>query len=147
MDEIDAKILTELNKDARKSFRDIAAEIKVSPGTVYNRVEKMEKDKVILGYIPIVDAEKVGYTLFAVINFRVSKGKLIEAENEISKHERVFSVYDITGDWDAVALCRFKGRKDLDEFVKWAQTVHYVERTYTQMVLNIVKEDKKVSPP
>lgn len=146
MDEVDAKILAKLNKDARKSFRDIAAEIKVSPGTVYNHVERMQKTGILKGFIPVIDAEKAGYTLEAIINFRISKGKLSEAESEIAKDKRIFIVYDITGDWDAMALGRFRDRNDLNEFVKWAQTIKNVERTQTQMVLNVVKEERRILP-
>lgn len=146
MDEVDISILKELNKDARKSFRDIAATISVSPGTVYNRVERMEKDGVIKGYAPVVDPDKAGYTMVAVINLRISRGKLASAEEEISKDPRVFLVYDITGDWDAIVLGRFRDRADLNDFVKWAQTIKNIERTHTQVVLNVVKDDKHVVP-
>ena len=146
MDEVDAKIIEKLNEDARKSFRDIAAEIEVSPGTVYNHVERMQKEGIIKGFIPVVDAEKAGYTLVAAINFRISKGKLVDAESEIAKDDRIFLVFDITGDWDAIALGRFKDRTDMNEFVKWAQTIKNVERTQTQVVLTVVKDEKRVLP-
>jgi len=146
MDDVDTNILKKLNKDARKSFRDIAAAISVSPGTVYNRVERMEKEGIIKGYVPLLDAEKMGYGMIATINLRISKGKLIEAEREISKDPRIFIVYDLTGDWDALLLGRFKDRADLNDFVKWAQTVKNVERTHTQVVLNVVKDNKRIAP-
>jgi Lrp/AsnC family leucine-responsive transcriptional regulator len=47
LDEIDLKILRQVLKDARMSYRKIADEIDVSPPTVLSRVQKLEKDKII----------------------------------------------------------------------------------------------------
>ncbi len=146
MDDLDIKILKELNRDARESFREIAKKLSVSPGTVYNRVEAMEKGKVIKGYAPLIDAEKVGYGLIAVVSVRISQGKSLEVEKEIAKDDRCFACYDITGNWDSLVMGRFKDQADLDDFVKWVQTLKKVERTRTQIVLNTVKEERRVEP-
>ncbi|MCK4443753.1 MAG: winged helix-turn-helix transcriptional regulator, partial [Thermoplasmata archaeon] len=50
MDDLDLRILGSLNENARKSFRDIAKELKVSLSTVSNRVHRLEEEGVIQGY-------------------------------------------------------------------------------------------------
>ncbi len=96
MDEVDDKILEKLNENARKSYREIARELNVSLTTVSNRIKKMEDEKIIERYIPLINQEKIGYDLTAVINVKISHGKLLEVQERISKDKHVSGVYDIT---------------------------------------------------
>ena len=144
MDELDYKILEKLNEDARKSYREMARELKVSLTTISNRIKKMEDEKVIERYIPLINPEKIGYDLTAVINVKISHGKLIEVQEKISKDKHVSGVYDITGDWDSLIIAHFKDRRDLNGFIKGVLAMENVEKTNTQLVLNIVKNEKRV---
>ena len=144
MDELDNRIIKKLNDNARKSYREIARELKVSLSTISNRIKKLEDEGVIERYIPVINQEKVGYDLTAIINFKISHGKLIELQEKISKDVHVIAVYDITGDWDSLVIANFKDRKDLNGFIKRVLSMDYVERTNTQIVLNIVKDEKRV---
>jgi DNA-binding Lrp family transcriptional regulator len=147
MDDLDFQILGSMNENARKSFRDIAKELDVSLSTISNRVHRLEEEGVIKGYAPILDSNKMGYDLQAVVGIRISKGKLINTQKRIAKDERVFAVYDVTGDWDSVVMARFKNRDELDRFIKKVLTMEYIERSNTQVVLNTVKDEKRVTMP
>lgn len=141
MDETDVKILRKLLFDARLSYRKVAEEIGVSPPTVLARVERLEKDGVIRSYSALLDHEKLGYDLTAIIEITAVKGKIIELEREIAKFPNVCAVYDITGLTDMVVIAKFRNRKELSNFVKKDISLPYVERTNTHVVLITVKED------
>jgi len=144
MDDLDYKIIEKLNQDARKSYREIARELDVSLTTISNRIKKIENEKIIERYIPLINQEKIGYDLTAVINVKISHGKLIEVQEKISKDKHVSNVYDITGDWDSLIIAHFKDRKDLNSFIKNILSMDNVEKTNTQLVLNIVKNEKRI---
>jgi len=144
LDELDRSILEELNVDARKSHREIAHRLKVSPTTVSSRVAQLEEDGVIRGYIPVLDDEHLGWDLFAVVGVRISKGRLREVEERLAHDPHAYAIYDVTGDYDALLIGRFRDRRDLDRFVKHALQDPHVERSNTQVVLNRVKEDRRV---
>jgi DNA-binding Lrp family transcriptional regulator len=145
MDDLDLQILESLNENARKSFRDIARELKVSLSTVSNRIHRLEEEGVITGYAPILDPQKMGHELQVVVGIRISKGKLINTQEKIAKDERVFAVYDVTGDWDSVVMARFRNRDGLDKFIKKVLSMEYIERSNTHVVLNTVKDEKRVT--
>jgi DNA-binding Lrp family transcriptional regulator len=145
MDDLDLQILESLNENARKSFRDIAKELKVSLSTVSNRVHRLEEEEVITGYAPILDPQKMEYELQVVVGLRISKGKLINTQKRIAKDESVFAIYDVTGDWDSVVMARFRNRDELDKFIKKVLSMEYIERSNTHVVLNTVKDEKRVT--
>lgn len=141
LNETDKKILKNLLDDARFSSRQIAKNVGISVGTVLSRIKKMEKEGLIKGYSAILDHEKLGYELTVVTEITVSKGRLVEMENEIAKNPNVCSVYDVTGLTDAVIIAKFKSREDLGKFTKHLLSLPYVERTNTHVVLTTVKEN------
>jgi len=141
LDETDVKILEKLLFDAKLSGRQVADRIGVSVGTVLSRMRNMEREGIIKGYSVVIDHEKIGYQLTAIVEITVSKGKLLEVEEEVAKQPNVCCVYDVTGMADAMVIAKFKGREELSSFVKSLLAMPYVERTNTHVVLTKVKED------
>ena len=144
MDKLDHNIIFSLNANGRKSYRNIAKELKVSLSTISNRLKRLEEEGIIERYIPVINKEKTGYNLTAVINLKLTHGKLIEVQEKISKDNHVSAVYDITGDWDSLIVAHFSDRRDLNSFIKRVLSMDFVERSNTQLVLNIVKDEKRV---
>jgi len=144
LDQTDVKILKILLSDARLSSRQIAKQCGVSIGTVLSRVKKMEKEGIIKGYSALLDQEKLGYELTVVSEITVSKGRLLEMENEIARLPNVCCVYDVTGLIDAVIVAKFKNREELSKFTKRLLALPYVERTNTHVVLTTIKEDFRI---
>ena len=140
----DSELLRCLNKNGRASQRELAATTGVALGTVNSHIKNLEKEKIIKGYNAHIDPEKIGFTLTAIINLRITKGKIMDLQATIAKHPRVFGVYDVTGEWDSLVLARFKDREEMDSFIKTTLSQKNIERTSTSLVLNTVKEEPRV---
>jgi len=144
VDELDLRILSLLQKNSRLSYREIARELKVAVGTVYNRVKRMEEEGIIKGFSPVLDYEKLGFGLTAVIGIKAQGRKIIEIEREIAKKNQVIIVYDITGEFDIVVVAKFRDRADMNHFVKWLLSLDGVEKTNTSVAMQVVKEDFRI---
>jgi DNA-binding Lrp family transcriptional regulator len=144
LDETDVKVLKALTEDARLSSRQIAKQCKISIGTVLSRIKRMEEEGVIKGYTALLDQEKLGYELTVVTEIIVSKGRLLEMENEIARIPNVCCVYDLTGLSDAAIIAKFKNREELSKFTKRLLSLPFVERTNTHVVLTTIKEDFRI---
>ena len=144
LDQTDVKILENLLKDGRLPGRQMARKIGVSVGTVIAKIRRMEQSGLIKGYSAILDHERLGYELTVVTEITVSKGKLLEMEKEIGKNPNVCAVYDVTGSIDAIAVAKFKNRRELSEFTKGLLAMPFIERTDTHVVLTTVKEDHRL---
>lgn len=143
-DELDKKIIRALNTNARRSYREIAKEVGTSVTAVIHRVKKFEDGGIIKGYIPVMDPEDFDRSLAAIIALRISQGKLLETQKKIAEDNRVAAVYDITGEWDSMIIAYFQDRKDLNDFIKKMLSIKNVDRSVTHIVLNVVKEEKRV---
>ena len=144
MDDLDKKIIRALNQNARKSFREVAKEVESSVTAVIHRIKKFEEAGVLKGFIPIVNMEYFGKKMIAIIALRISQGKLIETQKKIAEDDRVAAVYDVTGEWDSFVVAYFDDRQDLNQFIKTLLSHKNVDRSVTHMVLNVVKEERRI---
>jgi Lrp/AsnC family transcriptional regulator for asnA, asnC and gidA len=143
-DELDRKIIQALNRNARRSYREIAKEVGISVTSVIHRVKKLQESGAIKGYIPVVDQEHFGLSLSAVIALRISRGKLLDIQQKIAEDPRIAAVYDVTGEWDSVVIGYFRDRHDLNDFIKGLLSLENVDRSITHIVLNVVKEERRI---
>jgi DNA-binding Lrp family transcriptional regulator len=138
IEDIDLRILSLLQEDCRLSFNKIAKKIGISVGTAFNHVKNLEKKGIIKGYTLQLDSSKLGYTFTVMIQ---AEGLFLDdVENEISKNANTIAVYDITGDYDAVAIAKFKDRTSLNAFIKNLLSLPHIKRTVTHIALNVIKE-------
>lgn len=144
LDDLDVRIIRALNQDARKSYRDLSKELGLALSTVSSRVKRLEQQGYIVGYVPVLDPQKLGYDLVVIVGVKIASGELLEAQARIARMPRVYAVYDTTGDWDSLVLARFRTRDEVNAFVKDLLELPSVERTTTQLVLNTVKDEKRV---
>ncbi len=140
LDRLDYLILAELQEDARKSLREISEKLGVAEATVYNRINKMRRLGIIEKFIPVVNYSKLGFDLIAVIGIAAEGGHVVEVENLLAAEPNVTAVYDVTGEFDVIAVAKFRDRDSLNEFVKRIASLEHVKKTYTMVVLNVVKE-------
>ena len=146
LDSTDRAIVEALCQDARLSQRQLAQIVGVAQGTITNRLRKLEDEGTIRGYAPILSAESVGWSMTVMAGLCIEKGKMMDVQKHISADSRVFSVYDVTGDWDSMVLARVKDREDLDNLTKTVFTLDGITRSYTHVVLNTVKESGVMLP-
>jgi DNA-binding Lrp family transcriptional regulator len=145
LDQTDERILKNLMVDARLSARQLGIKLGISTVTILSRIKKLEKEKIIRGYTALIDHEKLGYNLTAIIEIIAKKNKIIDIEAELSKIENVCGVYDITGNTDTLIIAKFKSRSELSEFVKGLSSIPNIENTVTHLVLNTAKEDFRLT--
>ena len=134
-----SKILSK-DDEERISLRKLAETLEKSPVTIKKHIEGLENRGIIKNYGVTIDYEKLGFDIIALIELTISKGKMLEVERDIAKHPNIFGVYDITGEYDAIFLARFKNRSELSEMVKEINKYEYVIRTNTHLILNVIKE-------
>lgn len=140
LDDLDRAILRILASDGQTNFKTIAERCKTTVGTVHNRIKRLRDVGIIRRMVPELDAKKLGFGITALVQFQIQGGHLMEVEQDLGKDPHVCSIYDVTGDYDAVVIAKFRDIDDLNTFVKRMLTNRFVLRTSTHLVLSVVKE-------
>lgn len=141
MDELDGRIVFALAENSRLSFREMAKKLGVSTSTVAQHVKRLESQKVVRRYSTDLDWEKLGFDLTALIEITIRGQPLLKVQAQIAKLPQVVSVWDITGEFDSMALVRVKNRRELSATVKKILDIDGVEHSDTHLILNTVKEN------
>jgi DNA-binding Lrp family transcriptional regulator len=144
IDKVDTQILSILQEDCHLSFRKIADKMHISGVMAASRTKNLEEKGILKGYTVILDPVKLGYDLTAVIFIQTECGYLKDLENELAQMSNVVTIYEITGDFDVVAVVKLKDRDGLNSLLKNLLVSPHIKKTMTDITLNVVKEDFKV---
>lgn len=72
IDEIDRKILKELQEDARTSYAELGRRVGLTTPAVIERVRKLEDARIIIGYRAEIDTSKVGLPITAFVRMSIT---------------------------------------------------------------------------
>ena len=75
IDDLDRRILAELQRDARMPFQEIARKLMVSGGTVHVRVGKLREQGVVKSFRVVLDADRLGYEVCAFVGINLHKAR------------------------------------------------------------------------
>ncbi len=140
LDSIDKRILAELRRYSRISYRELANLLRRPVSTIYDRVKRLERKGIIRGYTLDIDYYKLGYQVRALVLVNVAGKEIRSVEEYIASHPNVQAVYDITGEYDVAVIASFKTIDELDKFVKKLLSHPGVIHTRTSIIFRTVKE-------
>ncbi|MEL7205836.1 MAG: Lrp/AsnC family transcriptional regulator [Pseudomonadota bacterium] len=119
LDDLDRKILRELQADASQSLDDIAKTVGSSKTPVWNRIRKMREGGVIGHQTVVLDAEKLGFEACFFVLIRTSEH---EAEwqarflSALRARPEVLEAHRLAGDIDYILKVRVRNARAYDEF-------------------------------
>ena len=134
------KILTLLQEDGRQSVRELAERLGVSATTIGKRLEQLEQEGVLRGVTADIDYDKFGYSYMAVTRFKVQGDEFSNVLELLEQFPQLTDIYEITGNYDILAIGHYKDRTDMNRVVKRLQEHKGVLESNTSMVLNVLRE-------
>jgi len=140
---LDAKLINALLGDGRASLRSLGEDLDVSVTTVSNHLQDLEEDGVIRGYSPRVDYDKLGYDVTAVIQLKVEGQALPEITERLHDVDGMVSVYEVTGDYDVIAIGKFHDTDEMNDRIKDILGDAEIRETNTSVVLDSVVENEQ----
>ena len=100
LDQIDIGILSQLMKDAKTPYTDIAKKLFVSSGTIHVRMRKMEEMGLIKSSNLSVNYEKLGYDVTAFLGIYLSKSsKYEQVAQQLKEIPEVVGLHYTTGNY------------------------------------------------
>jgi DNA-binding Lrp family transcriptional regulator len=140
---LDAKLINALLGDGRASLRSLAEKLDVSVTTVSNHLRDLESEGVIEGYTPKVNYDALGYDVTAVIQLKVEGSALPDITDRLREQKQMISVYEVTGDYDVIAIGKFEDTDGMNDQIKELLTDADIRESNTSVVLNAVVENEQ----
>jgi Lrp/AsnC family transcriptional regulator, leucine-responsive regulatory protein len=126
LDEIDRKILVELQDDGRVTMAELGRRVNLSAPAVGERVQRLEETGVITGYSARVDPAAIGYPLAAVVRIRPARRQLHKVPEVARATPEVVECHRVTGEDCYIARLHLRSIDDLegilDRFAAVGQT-------------------------
>lgn len=147
LDEIDVRILQVVQEDCRTPLETIARELGIPKSTVHYRINRLEQAKVIEHYFAKVNATKLGKDYLAVILVRAKYGPHYHERigKKMAAIPGVWGVYYVLGENDFILLTRANDREDYMVTLEKISSMPDIERTSTQVVAKVIKEDPRIT--
>jgi Lrp/AsnC family transcriptional regulator, leucine-responsive regulatory protein len=115
LDEINLRLLKELEEDGRAGMAELGRRVGMSPPAVAERVQRLERAGVIKGYRAELDPAALGYPVAAVVRIRPSPGQLQRIPEIARETVEVGECYRITGEDCYLIRLQLRSLDDLEE--------------------------------
>ena len=143
MDQIDRTILRILQKDAKKTAKQIANKLHMTTSPVYERIRRLEKKGYIKNYVAILDKTLIdrSVTTICQVSMRYHDEAFIEKfEEQIQKLEEVQECYHMAGQVDFILKIHTKSLEEFHEFIRYKLSkIENIGVTNSAFVLKEIK--------
>ena len=148
IDLIDKKIITQLQKDAKQTNKEIAGKINMSVTAVYERIKRLERDGVIKRYVAIIDKAQVDRSLMVFCQIKLSqhtKKQITQFEEEVVKLQEVIACFHTSGDYDYILKISVENMNAYRTFmVNKLSTIKHIGSSHSIFCIEEVKHTTSI---
>ena len=137
MDTIDRRLLAILRTDGRASISKLAELLKISRGTVQNRIDRLTAEGIIAGFTVRIAAEDP-HAVRAVMLIEITGQKTVSAIKMLRGIPEIRALHTTNGGWDLVAEIRANSLSDFDRILREVRDVDGVSNSETSILLSTV---------
>jgi Lrp/AsnC family leucine-responsive transcriptional regulator len=133
----DVRILEVLQRDGRRPYAEIGADVGISGPSVHERVKKLEARGVIRGYAAVLDPESVGLGILAFSWVTQAPGtSATDLTDDFAAIPVIEECHHIAGEADYLVKVRARDTRDLERVLRLVQSTRHVFTTETDVVFS-----------
>jgi Lrp/AsnC family transcriptional regulator, leucine-responsive regulatory protein len=144
VDEIDKKIMTELQFDSKQTIKELSEKMNLTPTPVYERIKKLEENGFIVGYKAQINRFSIGLSLMVFCNISLKEHQakfLSQFEKDIQPLDEVMACYHLGGMYDyLLKICV----RNMDEYQKFIANklanIKNIANVQSSFVMKEIKE-------
>jgi len=139
LDDTDRQLIALLRDDARASVAGLAQTLKVARGTVQNRMSRLEREGIIVGYTVRLKPQAEAHRIRAFMNVAVQGNRATDVLRSLRGHPNVSSLYSTNGRWDIVAELQAETLESFDQVLGAIRLIDGIANTETSILLSTHK--------
>lgn len=144
----DARILDVLQRDGRRPYAELGAEVGISGPSAHERVKKLEARGIITGYAAMVDPESVGLGILAFCWVTQAPGTAAtDLTDDFRPIPEIEECHHIAGEADYLLKVRARDTRDLERILRDVQATRHVFTTETDVVFSSGFERRPLALP
>lgn len=144
MDQIDRRLLNLLQENCKRTTKAYASELGLSTTATFERIRKLEKERVITRYVALVDKKAVqkSFTVFCHVKLvQHTKDNVLRFERQIQKLQEVQECHHVSGDYDYILRVHVEDMTAYREFmVNKLTAIDQIGSTQSSFGINEVKK-------
>ena len=148
LDTIDKKLINLLQQDSKQTTKKLSLQLNLSVTAVYERIKKLENQKVIEKYVAIINKRKIEKSFLVFCHIKLiqhSKEHVTTFEREILKLEEVSECFHVSGDYDYILKVYVKDMDAYRIFVVTKLTaIKHIGSTHSTFAIEQVKNTTAV---
>ena len=145
LDRVDARILEILQRDGRRTYAEVGAEVGISGPSAHERIKKLEGRGVITGYAATVDPAAVGRGVLAFTWITQSPGTTAtDLTGDFARIPEIEECHHIAGEADYLLKVRARDTRDLERILHRVQSTRHVFTTETDVVFSSAFERRPI---
>ncbi|MBA7618004.1 Regulatory protein AsnC [subsurface metagenome] len=138
-DDLDRRLIEELQKNGRESYTNLAKTLGVVEGTVRKRLKGL-LDRGIIKIAAIPNLLRLGYNLMIIMALDVRIGDIRKVGNHLAEKPNVLYLTSATGRYDIIVMIAARSTQELNEFIEdEIASMPSVLKTETFVTLDIIK--------
>ncbi|WP_422089501.1 Lrp/AsnC family transcriptional regulator [Tenacibaculum ovolyticum] len=149
LDKIDKKLLGLLQKDSKQTTKQLSLHLDLSVTAVYERVKKLEREKVITEYVALLNKNKIDKSFLVFCHIKLEKHTkeyIVVFEREINKLEEVTECFHVSGDYDYILKIYVKDMDEYREFmVNKLTALKHIGSTHSTFTIGEVKNSNVIA--
>jgi len=142
MDEKERRIISELRKDARTSMSTISQSVGMPISTIYDKINRMQRENVIHKYALLIDFPKLGYHHHAHLALKVDKTNRISALSFLKSHPCINSLHEINGGFDFMFETVHRDVKEYSLFLEELKEKFSILELREYQIINVIDREK-----
>ncbi len=148
-DNTDKKLLSLLQTDCKRTTAAYAQQLNLSTTAVYERIKRLEKNKVIMRYVALLDRKKIQKAFTVLCHIKLvqhTKANVLRFEREIHDLVEVVECYHTSGDYDYIVKIHVSNMESYREFMVTKLTaIDNIGSTQSSFVINEVKHTTEIN--
>jgi Lrp/AsnC family leucine-responsive transcriptional regulator len=143
LDKIDLKLIGLLQNDSKQTTKQLSHQLNLSVTAVYERIKKLEKEKIIKKYVAIINRNKIEKSFLVFCHIKLiqhTKEYVTNFEKEVIKLSEVAECFHVSGDYDYILKVYVKDMESYRDFMITKLTaIKHIGSTHSIFTIGEVK--------
>lgn len=145
LDETDIQILEILQENCKLNFTQIGNELGIAESTIRYRIERLEKRRIINGYVALINPRRIGLTITAIMMIKINPQMIEDISPKLASFKELRHLFRSTGQYDMISVVNARDIGHLNDVMSEIKQIEGIHELIVEVATELVKVDPKFS--